>query len=112
MDGETVTAELILITTKTVTESTNKITLKLALFGVDPGIRTAVAEFNKENAPYYIEVVDYLQMGSAEDLNTGLTKLHTEIISGNVPDILCTLGALPLDLYIAKGMLEFISLHE
>lgn len=106
MDGETVTAELILITTKTVTESTNKITLKLALFGVDPGIRTAVAEFNKENAPYYIEVVDYLQMGSAEDLNTGLTKLHTEIISGNVPDILCTLGALPLDLYIAKGMLE------
>ena len=108
IEDETLTAQLIIITMQTVTETANKKTLKLALFGIDPGIRTAVAEFNKENEQYKIEVTDYLQLGTADDMTSGLTKLHTEIISGNIPDIICTLGIMPLDLYIAKGMLDLI----
>ena len=52
-----------------------------------------------------IEVVDYSQFNTDEDYSAGLTKLTTEIMSGNLPDIL-SLQGMPYQQLAAKGLLE------
>lgn len=76
----------------------------------DYSIRDGVIEFNRTNDKYRIEVSNYSQYNNhnsdnEEDWNAGLTKLSTEIISGQVPDIL-VLEGLPYEQYMAKGLLE------
>ena len=87
-----------------VSESTefqgSKEKLKLATFGSDPLIDLAVAKFNKESNDYYIEIVDYSIYGK-----DALTKLNTEMISGEIPDIF-DLDGLPVKQYISMGLLE------
>lgn len=74
--------------------------LKLATLGSDPSIDLAVAKFNKESNDYYIEIVDYSIYGK-----DALTKLNTEMISGEIPDIF-KLDGLPAKQYISMGLLE------
>ena len=81
--------------------------LTLACNGVDWLLRDVIVNFNRTNTQYRIEVIDYSIYGTEDDRNAGITKLTTEIISGNVPDILITTG-LPFSQYIAKGMIEDI----
>ncbi len=82
-----------------------KTTLTYATMGLGYDERTAIIDFNKSNSGYRIDVRDYSEFNTAEDASAGLTKLNTEIIAGNVPDILCT-DRIPLQQYVAKGILE------
>lgn len=54
-----------------------------------------VEKFNASNDSYKIKIVDYSQYNLSKDSSEGITKLNTEIISGNGPDIfdLCSLPA-------------------
>ena len=79
--------------------------LTLGCNGVDWNLRNVIVDFNRTNTQYRIEVIDYSVYGTEDDRNAGITKLSTEIISGNVPDILIT-TSLPFSQYIAKGMIE------
>lgn len=65
-----------------------KQTLTLATMGLDWTIRSAVAKYNRTNLEYRIEVQDYSEYDNPEDWSAGQTKLNTEIMAGNVPDIL------------------------
>ncbi|MFR5781887.1 MAG: ABC transporter substrate-binding protein [Oscillospiraceae bacterium] len=60
--------------------------------------------FNRANKDVRIEVVDYSQFNTEDDYSAGVTKLNTEIISGNVPDIFVS-DQLPIEQYGAKGLL-------
>ena len=76
----------------------------------DYEIRDLVINFNKSSDKYRIEVQNYSQYNdynseNEEDWNAGLTKLSTEIVAGNVPDLLM-LDSLPYQQYITKGLLE------
>ena len=79
--------------------------ITLAAMYLDSGIRDMVLQFNRTSQEYRIEVTDYSEYNTDKDYTAGQTKLSTEIISGNVPDILVNNG-LPLDQYGSKGLLE------
>lgn len=104
------TVEMILLTKKDASEIEQKTVLTMACLYIDYTLRGEIIAFNKTNGKYRIEVNDYSQYNdynseNEDDWNAGLTRLTTEIISGNVPDILST-SELPIQQYAAKGLLE------
>lgn len=85
---------------------TTKTELTLACLYLDYNLRSQIVKFNKSNPDYRIVVKDYSEYATDDDYNAGLTKLNTELISGNVPDILVNGTVLPIGQYAAKGLLE------
>jgi len=85
-------------------EPSDRIVLTLATFNLDMSIRTAVVSFNTTNPKYRIDVIDYAEFNTDDDWRAGLTRLSTEMISGNIPDII-DVANLPFNHYVAKGML-------
>jgi hypothetical protein len=58
-------------------------------------IRIEVAEFNRENRNYQIQINDY-DYGASEDWGAAITRLNVEMIAGRGPDILIS-GIINLD---------------
>lgn len=83
----------------------DKETLVLAGAWIDYGIRTDVVKFNKTSEKYRIRIEDYSQYNTPDDYSVGINKLNTDIVSGNVPDILYTTSEMPIDNYISKGLI-------
>ena len=79
--------------------------LTLATMGLDSETRTRVLEFNRTNGKYRIEVRDYSEYNTADDASAGLSKLNTEILAGDMPDLLDVSGV-SLRRYAARGLLE------
>ena len=75
------------------------------LYGYE--IYDRVVDFNRHNDKTRIQVVDYSEFNDPEndDYDAGRTKLLTEIMSGQVPDLIC-LSQLPYRQLAAKGLLE------
>lgn len=83
----------------------HKQTLTYACLYLDYNLRAQIIEFNRTNPEFRISVKDYSEYNTEEDNTAGLTKLTTEILTGNVPDLL-SINSLPIDQYAAKGLLE------
>lgn len=109
-------AELILLSRVDASGMPEKKELTLACMNLDWTLRGRIIEFNRQSADYRIVVKDYAEYSStditysgdyvtATQSDDGLTKLNTEILAGNVPDILIT-DSLPVRQYAAKGLLE------
>lgn len=67
--------------------------------------RNRIINFNRSSQTYRIEVKDYSEYNTDDDYQAGIQKLNTEIIAGNVPDII-NVSDLPIRQYGAKGYLE------
>lgn len=89
-------------------EIPDKEALMLACSYLSWDMRRRVVAFNKENEQYRIVVNDYSVYNTQEDYNAGITRLNNDIISGQVPDILILNRNMPVDSYIAKGLLADI----
>ncbi len=88
-------------------EVKDKITLTLACAGMDWDVRTAVVAFNKDSEEYRITVEDYSSLyGNENDYMAGINRLNADIVAGKIPDILLLNSSMPVDSYIAKGLLE------
>ena len=74
-----------------------------SLYG-DYQVKDLALKFNRTSDKYRIVMKDYSEFNKDGDYSLGLTKLNTEIISGQVPDILVT-SELPMQMYAAKGLL-------
>lgn len=81
-----------------------KTKLYFATQSLDYQARSAIIEFNRKNDEYRIELRDYSEYNTEEDWSAGLTKLTTEIMAGNVPDIL-DLNGLPVQKLASRGLL-------
>ena len=103
--SDTPTNELVVLDRTEVTTENQRKTLTLAVMWLNYDLRNVVLEYNRSNTEYRIEVQDYSEFNTQDDYNAGMTKLTTEIISGNVPDMFVADG-LPLRQYGAKGLLE------
>ena len=82
--------------------------ITLGGYYVSYDVRSEVIQFNKENSEYRISIQDYSQFDLAEDeydSPTGLSRMNTDIVSGNVPDILVMNEYMPVSNYISKGLL-------
>ena len=85
-------------------ESYNREVLTFATFYMESSVRAAIMQFNRESTTHRIEFTDYSDFNSEDDWETGILRLTTEIISGNIPDIL-SVSTLPFRQYVAKGLL-------
>ena len=83
----------------------NKTVITLATMYLDWNMRRMIVKFNRSNPDYRIEISDYSEYNTEEDYEAGITKLNTEIMAGNVPDIL-NLNGLSAGKLAAKGILE------
>ena len=102
--------ELIVLTPTERGQIPQKKTLRMAVMNLYPFTSKMVSRFNRNNTEYRIEVTDYSQYndyssGNEEDWNAGITRLQTEIIAGDVPDIL-DISLLSADRLGTKGILE------
>ncbi len=107
--GENAKQELAILSPADPAETTEKKVLHMAVLNLYPFTSEMVSRFNRSNSEYRIEVTDYAQYndystGNPEDWNAGLTRLQTELIAGNVPDIL-DISLLPVGRLEAKGIL-------
>ena len=101
---ENVTTEFVTVERKPYSEVPQKEELTLACQWTDGALQEAVIRFNRDSN-IRINVIDYSQYNNEEDWNAGLTKLTTEIMAGNLPDIL-SLQNMPYQQLAAKGLLE------
>jgi len=99
------TFELIVLTKTPYSELPERIVLTLAAAWFSWELRAPVVEFNRTNQKYRIHVIDYSEFNTEDDWSAGLTRLTTDIIAGNIPDIL-DLNMLPFHQYVARGLLE------
>jgi len=72
---------------------------------LDWDVRDEVIKFNRSHDDVRIEILDYSEYNTEEDYSAGLTKLTTEIMAGNMPDII-SLSEIPYAQLAAKGLLE------
>lgn len=79
------------------------ITLATQYLGWD--MRSQIINFNRKNDQYRIEVIDYSEYNTEDDYSAGRTKLTTELLAGNTPDII-DLNGMPYTQLAAKGLLE------
>ena len=79
----------------------DKTVLTLAAMGLDANLQSLVMKFNRSSPDARIEVLDYSEYGTPE---AGLLRLNTDIMAGNVPDILC-LNGLPVRKLMGQGIL-------
>lgn len=97
--------ELITVEKKPYDQVPQKTVLTYACMYMDYNVRRLIIDFNKKNDQYRIEVQDYSEYNTEEDSEAGMTKLTTEILGGDVPDII-SVSNLPIERYAARGMLE------
>ncbi|MCR5577513.1 MAG: extracellular solute-binding protein [Oscillospiraceae bacterium] len=84
----------------------HKESIRMAVLYIDYRVQDMVVNYNRKNDKYRIEITDYSEYNNDKDgWDAGQTKLRTEILSGNVPDIFC-LNGLNYTQLAAKGILE------
>lgn len=79
----------------------DKTVLTLAVMGLEANLQSLVMKFNRSSPDARIEVLDYSEYGTPE---AGLTRLNTEIMAGDVPDIL-SLNGLSVRKLTVQGIL-------
>ena len=96
-----------IVTLHLVPESTLPVkqTLTLGVIYLEYQIQQKIIDFNRHSDTTRIVVKDYSEYNTEEDYTAGVTKLTTEIMAGNLPDLLC-LDQLPYDQLASKGLLE------
>lgn len=96
-----------IVTLTLVPESTLPVkqTLTMAVLYLDYDIQQKIIEFNRKSETTRIEVADYSEYNTEEDYSAGLTKLTTEIMAGNLPDLI-VMNQLPYEQMASKGLLE------
>ena len=103
-DFSSSTSELVLLSKVPASSLAQKTVLTLATQSLDYNIRSQIVKFNRTSPDFRIEVADYSEYNTEDDASAGLTKLNTEILAGNVPDIL-DLRGLNADQLGARGLL-------
>ena len=96
--------ELISLTRTTDFES-DVTTITFATFFLGWDIREEIIKFNRTNNQYNIQVTDYYEYLENDDWAALFLRITTEIIAGNIPDIL-DISGLPVEQYVEMGLLE------
>ena len=102
--------DLIVLSKNEAGEVSQKKVLRLAVMNLYPFTSKMVSRFNRSNPDYRIEVTDYSQYNNyssanEDERNAGINRLQTEIIAGDMPDIL-DISLLSADRLGSKGLVE------
>ncbi len=103
--GSQPTGYTLLFLTKTDASTVKpKTVLTMACMYTDWDLKSRIVAFNKTSEDYRIIIKDYSQYATNDDYNAGVTKLNTEILSGQIPDLIYTAN-LPISQYAVQGIL-------
>ncbi|MDK2809008.1 MAG: hypothetical protein PWP24_1745 [Clostridiales bacterium] len=97
------TSELAVMTKVDPKDVVDKTVLTLATV-YDMQLSPSIIEFNKKSEKYRITLKDYSVYNTEDDYMAGSQKLNTDIISGDVPDILCVNDASAFEGFVSKGL--------
>lgn len=103
MTGRT-SMEIILLTKTPYSQLPVRTELTFATIWVQHEIASVILDFNRTSQTHRIKINDYSEFDIEGDWNAGLTRLTTDIISGNIPDLL-DLNGLPFHQYVARDIL-------
>ena len=103
--NESYTTELAVVSKVPASSLPAKQTLTLATQYLDWDVRNMIVNFNRKSEDCRIQIIDYSGFNTEDDYTSGATKLTTELLAGNVPDII-DLNGLPYTQLAAKGILE------
>ncbi|NLZ37552.1 MAG: extracellular solute-binding protein [Clostridiales bacterium] len=104
------TPSVYLMTKRPDSENVEKYMLTLGCLYMDTALRTAIVDFNRKNEEYRITVKDYSQYNTENDYNAASTKMNSDIVSGNTPDIIVLSSNMPYASYVSKGV--FVDLNK
>lgn len=93
--------QMVCLTPSIAAEMEKKV-LTLATTHMWTNLQEKILEFNRNSKEYYISVTDYSQYGGYDE---AILRLATEMIAGNVPDLLATYQ-MPVAQWAARGWLE------
>lgn len=103
MSGEEIESKaILLVKTEASAVADDKEVITMGLFEESSELAMAVADFNKSQTGYKIEIINYAENS---DLDTAITRFSNELISGNAPDII-DLYHLNAQALASKGALE------
>lgn len=108
-DWETSEKELIILTKLPADQIPHRTIITLATTYIDYDVKKAITEFNKTNEKYRITINDYSIYNTYVDYTAGYNRFKTDLISGNIPDIIVSESNSDLSPYTSKGM--FIDLY-
>ena len=91
-------------------EVVDKYIMKLACYYVDSQVRKQVIEFNRSHEDVRITLTDYSAYNSEENWEAGIENMNSDILAGNVPDILVVPSNFDMGIYANKGL--FANLYE
>ncbi len=101
---EDYTYHLMRLTKVPATEVKDKKVLTLGGYYINYDVRTAAVNFNRNSDEYKIKIVVYSSYNTEDDWGAGNNRFNLDIVSGNVPDIVCFRATDPVDSYINKGL--------
>ncbi len=76
----------------------------------DMELSPVIIEYNKKSEKYRITLKDYSIYNTEDDYQAGSKKLNADIISGNIPDIVCVSNSDSLENLASKGL--FVDFNE
>lgn len=82
----------------------DKYVMKMACYYLDSEVRKQVVAFNRSHEDIRITLQDYSVYNSEENWEAGMEQLNSDILAGNVPDILMVPSELDLGMYANKGL--------
>ena len=104
-DAETYEDQLAIFTAVPPEEIPDKEVLVLGSYYLNSDVRKQVIAFNKSSEKYRITVRDYSTYNTKDDYMAGYTQLNNDILAGKMPDIILADQSMPVNNYIAKGLL-------
>ena len=104
-DAESYEQQIAVFTAVPPEEIPDKEVLVLGSYYLNSDVRTQVIKFNKASEKYRITVKDYSVYNTMDDYMAGYTQLNNDILAGRMPDIILANESIPVDNYIAKGLL-------
>lgn len=85
-------------------EVVDKYIMKLACYYFDSDIRKQVVEFNRSHEEIRITLEDYSVYSTEENWEAGIEKMKSDILAGDVADIIVAPSNLDLGMYVNKGL--------
>ncbi len=97
--------EIINMTKQPYDSVAHKEELTLAVMYLDQQVKEQIIKYNRTSDKYRVVVKDYSEYNTEDDWSAGQTKLTTEILSGELPDML-SMDGMPYTQLAAKGLIE------
>ncbi len=98
------TTSILILTKVPASSVAQKQVLTMAVMWLDWDMQRQVVKFNRSSPDTRIEILDYSEYNTPDDYSAGQTKLNTEIMAGNLPDIL-NLNGVSWNKLAARGFL-------